>query len=74
MVATAKGTAEMLTVAGSPFCKGAAQGSSAWPRVRAFAKRSAEDGAEDTAVGDSAPNEKEERECSLVGDVDSDGS
>jgi hypothetical protein len=74
LVATAKGTAKMLTVAGRPFRKGAAQGSSAWPRARAFAKRAAEDGAEDTAVGDSAPNEKEEGECSLVGDVDSDSS
>ena len=74
LVATAKGTAEMLTVAGRPFRKGAAQGSSAWPGARAFAQRAAEDGAEDTAVGDSAPNEKEEGECSLVGDVDSDSS
>ena len=74
LVATAKGTAEMLTVAGRPFRKGAAQGSSAWPGARAFAQRAAEDGAEDTAVGDSAPNEKEKGEYSLVGDVDSDGS
>ena len=48
LVATAKGTAEMLAVAGKPFRKGGAQSSIALPGARAPADRAALDGEEDT--------------------------
>ena len=52
LVATAKGTAEMLAVAGRPFRKGGAQGSGALPGALAPAARDAMDGAQDTADSD----------------------
>jgi hypothetical protein len=53
LVATAKGTAEMLAVAGRPFCKGGAQRSGAWPGAGAPAARTAGHGAVDSAISDS---------------------
>ena len=52
LVATAKGTAEMLAVAGRPFRKGAAQGSSAGWGTRAPAAVAAEDGSGSTDGSD----------------------
>ena len=49
LVATAKGTAEMMAVAGRPFRKGGAQRSRAWPDVRAPAARAADHSADDVA-------------------------
>ena len=48
LVAMAKGTAEMLAVAGKPFNKRGAQRSGAWPGARAPAAREAGDDTEDT--------------------------
>jgi hypothetical protein len=53
LVATAKGTAEMLAVAGRPFRKGGAQHSGAWPGARVPAARAPDDGTDDTPVSDS---------------------
>jgi len=47
LVATAKGTAEMLAVAGRPFRKGGAQRNTAWPGARTQVARAAGDGAEE---------------------------
>ena len=57
LVAMAKGTAEMLAVAGRPFSKGGAQRSGAWPGARAPAASAAGHGADDTAVSDSGDND-----------------
>ena len=53
LVATAKGTAEMLAVAGRPFRKGGAQRNGAWPGARMPAARAAVDGTDDMPVSDS---------------------
>ena len=53
LVATAKGTAEMLAVAGRPFSKGGAQRSGAWPGACAPAARTAGHGAVGSAISDS---------------------
>ncbi len=53
LVATAKGTAEMLAVAGRPFCKCGAQRSGAWPGACAPAAPTAEHGAADSAISGS---------------------
>ena len=53
LVATAKGTAEMLAVAGRPFRKGGAQRNGAWPGARVPAARAAVDGTDDMPVSDS---------------------
>ena len=56
LVATAKGTAEMLAVAGRPFRKGDAQRTGAWPGARAAAARSVGNGADDEVISDSDNN------------------
>jgi hypothetical protein len=52
-VATAKDTAEMLAVAGRPFCKGGAQRSGGWTDACPPAARTAGHGAVDMAISDS---------------------
>jgi len=77
LVATAKGTAEMLAVAGRPFCKGGAQRSGAWPGACAPAAgacapaaRIAGHGAVDSAISDSDNSDIDSGRDS--GDSDSD--
>ena len=71
LVATAKGTAEMLAVAGRPFSKGRAQRCGALPGARAPAARTAGHGADDSLASDGPSSDS----CSdTTTDSDSDSS
>jgi hypothetical protein len=69
LVATAKGTAEMLTVAGRPFSKSGAQRSGAWPGVCAPAAHAAGHSADDSTISDSGNIDRDNGRDSSSGRV-----